>query len=943
MEEIVSSPSEYPERSGGGTYPPRELQSPFLEGELFTGEAEGEWESRLPAFLPESPFQLAFEAAPPERLSVEPDRAEQPGFPGEESRGYPGEALAEESEGQEEQPLEELYAAEDRMEELFVEEEAVPAADLRQRIVEIARQEWDRWGRGTKSETDRAMRDTLRGYWEDLGLSRSQADKKIDDGSPWSAAFISWVLRRAGARDAFSYSPAHYAYVAAAKRSREKGESSKFWAYRITEVKPEVGDLVCRDREARGAGGCGGTTYDNVADGRYRPTHSDIITEVGPRSITVIGGNVGGKACAKGAGCTVNSKVLKLDDRGFVIPGQSRCKYFAIVKPPGHVSPGPAPSGALGSVLSLPQKIAEAVRTGFLTLEVAAALLSGERDVSRLTDRVFYARHPERDPKRGGSSIQPHERQLVQEWVDIRDRLIRPALRLLAIEREATAPASHEYEESRHFVEAVEPELYEIVSEESSEPSRFHEEGYGVRPELFEEEAGVDIPSSTMEGFSGLPYSESLAPDHTFEEFYALEEGLLSAEGKADEMAGEESELLEGEVGGGNTFHRIANDITGAFEGGKPDTLNLYDRGIISYGKHQATLAAGTMFSVLQRYTDLSSSETGRRLTSYLDRTKRKDESLREDKAFIQLLKEAARDPAMSQAQDEMFARLYWVPAKRAAAGTGVKSALGHVVFYDTKVQGGLQQVTDETKKRLGGKVDDLAGGRRITEQEFLRVFVQERINRKLRASARQAAQAVTLREEAEALRRQAATAEPTRAKELLNQAARKQREADRNAANARALETSATKTRGPTFRALVEAGDLALMGDSAGQIRLVGKPGVIIQGLRPGATVDSLSTAPSGAEPSVSTGSSTILSLPQQFRDLVSRGVLTLEVALALLSGDRDANRLTDRVFYARHPARNPKRGGTPIQPHERQLVEEWLQIRDRLIRPALQMIARG
>src|SRR5262249_35035869 len=49
--------------------------------------------------------------------------------------------------------------------------------------------------------------------------------------------------------------------------------------------------------------------------------------------------------------------------------------------------------------------------------------------------------------------------------------------------------------------------------------------------------------------------------------------------------------------------------------------------------------------------------------------------------------------------------------------------------------------------------------------------------------------------------------------------------------------------------------------------------------------------------------------------------------------SGQRDENRLADLVFNARHP----ERGGQKLQKGEQKLVEEWLQIRDHLVRPAL------
>lgn len=59
--------------------------------------------------------------------------------------------------------------------------------------------------------------------------------------------------------------------------------------------------------------------------------------------------------------------------------------------------------------------------------EAAAAVAAGERNEGRLTDILFYARHPERRGRR----IQPGETQPAQEWTRIRDTIVRPVLRTL--------------------------------------------------------------------------------------------------------------------------------------------------------------------------------------------------------------------------------------------------------------------------------------------------------------------------------------------------------------------------------------------------------------------------------------------------------------------------------------------------------------------------------
>lgn len=74
--------------------------------------------------------------------------------------------------------------------------------------------------------------------------------------------------------------------------------------------------------------------------------------------------------------------------------------------PPSTPSPGPQASGGPEA-----QMIHDALRRGV-------------RDVSRLTDLIFYARHPERR----GQPVRREEQPLVREWLDIRDRIVRPGL-----------------------------------------------------------------------------------------------------------------------------------------------------------------------------------------------------------------------------------------------------------------------------------------------------------------------------------------------------------------------------------------------------------------------------------------------------------------------------------------------------------------------------------
>jgi hypothetical protein len=184
---------------------------------------------------------------------------------------------------------------------------------LRTNLARTAVAEWERWRRGTATEGDSTMRSTLRDYWlTGTGINpETIGDASWWSAYPWSAAFISWVARKAGAGPAFTYSSSHSKYIAAAKQNRLSNNSNPFKAYRVTEAAPRVGDLVCASRNGSGA------TYDNI---QYpMATHCDVVTEVRPGQIAMIGGNVSN---------SVTRKLVSTDQNGFV----NKADYFAVIR-----------------------------------------------------------------------------------------------------------------------------------------------------------------------------------------------------------------------------------------------------------------------------------------------------------------------------------------------------------------------------------------------------------------------------------------------------------------------------------------------------------------------------------------------------------------------------------------------------------------------------------
>lgn len=196
---------------------------------------------------------------------------------------------------------------------------AKPApADLPDAIVRVATGELLRWRPGGRilQEADPAATPMLRSYWGAAGrfFTDSQLQNRAwQNDNPWSAAFISWVMCRAGAGSTFKYNAAHYIYVRQAMLNTDTADTtSPFWAYPIDKVSPEPGDLVCNARTtSQSQTAATWTTLKN----RIWPLHCDVVTSPPTNGvITVVGGNVGG-------GVTVGEKKLHVHPDGKLFPG----------------------------------------------------------------------------------------------------------------------------------------------------------------------------------------------------------------------------------------------------------------------------------------------------------------------------------------------------------------------------------------------------------------------------------------------------------------------------------------------------------------------------------------------------------------------------------------------------------------------------------------------
>ncbi len=201
-----------------------------------------------------------------------------------------------------------------------------PEHQLRQRIVEIAQQEWTFFGsreyqvrsaveEALPWETRRQRRprlgleesirvaSSIAGYWSSTAegewIVARQNDEWKEEGEAarwrdaWSAAFISWVMCEAGvdSRDEFRHAIAHHSYIDQAIRARDGEEPSALYvAHDSGEQDVAPGDLLCTGTRPQ---------YQNLDERRAQigegaRTHCDIVVKVNLEEGTIdtIGGNV---------------------------------------------------------------------------------------------------------------------------------------------------------------------------------------------------------------------------------------------------------------------------------------------------------------------------------------------------------------------------------------------------------------------------------------------------------------------------------------------------------------------------------------------------------------------------------------------------------------------------------------------------------------------------
>lgn len=219
---------------------------------------------------------------------------------------------------------------------------------VRERIFAIVEAEWREWGSITLSPGEHgplpppeAVPDNfprVLAYWRavpddegivarnrillPLALAGEPEGEKLFREQPWSAAFISYVMSRAGVdRREFPPAASHATYVDHMIRdAADFPAEAPFLPHGPAEYAPRRGDLVCADRGPRPH--LTHWTQRAADQGAFRPMHCDIVVATSPGWVEITGGNIAD---------AVTRRRFPTDERGVLLPApEGESSWFGV-------------------------------------------------------------------------------------------------------------------------------------------------------------------------------------------------------------------------------------------------------------------------------------------------------------------------------------------------------------------------------------------------------------------------------------------------------------------------------------------------------------------------------------------------------------------------------------------------------------------------------------
>jgi hypothetical protein len=218
----------------------------------------------------------------------------------------------------------------------------------RDAVVAIALREWRLWGNPIddappetrppplpqdKPERQQGLWQRVGEYWwegQDPGTREAAFTGTHDENGAifpapqdgdfaWSAAFVSYVMRIAGAGNRFAYSPNHSTYInAAAANATPAVHALPPQAYA-----PQPGDLICTGRATAAS-----IRFADLPTPGSFPSHCDIVVAAGPGNLTVIGGNVDDAVTEKHVPVTASGTLSGPDG----VPIDTRYNWFVVLR-----------------------------------------------------------------------------------------------------------------------------------------------------------------------------------------------------------------------------------------------------------------------------------------------------------------------------------------------------------------------------------------------------------------------------------------------------------------------------------------------------------------------------------------------------------------------------------------------------------------------------------
>lgn len=181
---------------------------------------------------------------------------------------------------------------------------------------------WQRVGEYWFESQDAAAKESAwSGKHDEFGL---EFDAANDATYAWSAAFISYVMRIAGAGDRFPYSSVHSDYINLARMQSMQGNG--MWvvsALPPATTAPQPGDLICTSRATKVP-----LRFEDLPTANAFPSHCDLVVATQPGQLTVIGGNVEDAVSMKHVPVTAAGLLTEPD--GSVV--DTRYNWFVVLR-----------------------------------------------------------------------------------------------------------------------------------------------------------------------------------------------------------------------------------------------------------------------------------------------------------------------------------------------------------------------------------------------------------------------------------------------------------------------------------------------------------------------------------------------------------------------------------------------------------------------------------